>query len=1157
MKKIFFFGIFLFASFFLSFAQDVKSMFEQSQQLFQEEKYVAAVELLDSIKPLLNKNSKDYAIVLNSIGLNYSDMQNYSNAEPNFLEALKVLKKVSKKNYNEYATISNNLGLCYSEIGDYNNAEKYYLEAKTLWGKAYGKEHQNYGTSLNNLGLLYDKMGDNTKAEKYYLEALTIKKKNFGIEHSSYAVSLFNIGSFYNDMGDYAKAEKFYLEAKTIFEKTLGKEHPYYAKSLNNLGDLYSTVADFVKAEEYYLEALSIRKKVLGIAHPDYATVLSNLGSLYRVIGDFVNAEECYLESLSIREKVFGKEDPDYAVSLGNLGHLYCITGNYLQAEKYILAAKTIFEKTLGRKHDSYVTTINNLGYLYSTVGDYAKAEKFYLEAKVICEEIFGKEHLSYATPLNNLGLLYSLMGNYTQAEKYYLDAKNIWEKVLGKEHIIYSTALNNLGLLYNDMGDAGSAEKFYLEALKIEEKGLGKEHPDYARTLSNLGILYKNMGDFAKAEEYYLEALSIREKSLGKEHPDYATSLNNLGNFYLILGDFSKSEQYCMEAKTIWENVFGKSHPAYAISLSNLGLIYYILEDFDKFETLISEAYQIRTAQVEKNFTFLSDKQRECFWEKEKKSFEVSYSFAYAQPTSSIVPLVYNNTLFTKGLMLRTANEIRDVIYTSGNTDLIVNLNQLGTIRQQITALQTKEKSDLSWIKELENRADSLDKALTLASSEYRDFKEDLTVGWSDIQKHLNLNEVAIEFINFELFNKQFTSTDSIMYCAMLVRKDSVTPEFIPLFEQSQLMELLNNENTVTSSSIQKLYNGGNPRFFNGQKLYDLIWKPLEKYLDGIETVYYSPAGLLNRISFAAIPVDSLCLIDIYNLILLSSTREIVHKSKQQKAFLPLLHAVVYGGIKYDVQDETQFIALAEKYKKTEQELFVSRSLPNDTTRSTSWNYLQGTETEANEIETLLQKSEVHVSKYREAEANEESFKNLSGNAPELLHIATHGFFLENEKEIQRNSFLQHVGENNNSRVIRNPLLRSGLLFAGANRAWTNKEVIEGIEDGILTAEEIANLNLTHTKLVVLSACKTGLGDVDNSEGVFGLQRSFKLAGVETLVMSLWDVSDNATCQFMLTFYQNLLDGKTKLESFKTAQKQIREKYKNPYYWAAFIMLD
>ena len=187
--------------------------------------------------------------------------------------------------------------------------------------------------------------------------------------------------------------------------------------------------------------------------------------------------------------------------------------------------------------------------------------------------------------------------------------------------------------------------------------------------------------------------------------------------------------------------------------------------------------------------------------------------------------------------------------------------------------------------------------------------------------------------------------------------------------------------------------------------------------------------------------------------------------------------------------------------------------------------------------------------------EANEESFKALSGNSPATLHIATHGFFLQDEKQIRQTGFMQLMGDE--KRVYRNPLLRSGLLFAGANRAWTNTDVVPGIEDGILTAEEISQLDLSKTKLVVLSACETGLGEVQNSEGVFGLQRAFKLAGVETLVMSLWKVDDTATKDFMITFYQNLMEGKSKLQSFKTAQNFVREKYRNPYYWAAFVMMD
>ena len=187
---------------------------------------------------------------------------------------------------------------------------------------------------------------------------------------------------------------------------------------------------------------------------------------------------------------------------------------------------------------------------------------------------------------------------------------------------------------------------------------------------------------------------------------------------------------------------------------------------------------------------------------------------------------------------------------------------------------------------------------------------------------------------------------------------------------------------------------------------------------------------------------------------------------------------------------------------------------------------------------------------------SKQESFKQLSGHSPEVIHIATHGFFLEDEREVKRTGFMQALSKSNDQ-VLYNPLLRSGLLMAGANRAWNNEDVIPDIEDGVLTAEEIAHMNLSNTQLVVLSACETGLGEVKNSEGVFGLQRAFKLTGVETLIMSLWKVPDQATSLLMTSFYSNWLNGKTKHQAFRNAQKALRQTYPEPYYWAGFVMMD
>jgi CHAT domain-containing protein len=233
---------------------------------------------------------------------------------------------------------------------------------------------------------------------------------------------------------------------------------------------------------------------------------------------------------------------------------------------------------------------------------------------------------------------------------------------------------------------------------------------------------------------------------------------------------------------------------------------------------------------------------------------------------------------------------------------------------------------------------------------------------------------------------------------------------------------------------------------------------------------------------------------------------------------------------------------------------------LPDMESRSgfSEWNYLAGTKTETERIVNSLSGRNIPHRFYTEDTGNEESFKSLSGTQTGVIHLATHGFFLPDAENKAVDEIVRQLG-GNKDKPFENPLLRSGLILSGANNQWRAKEYVldENIEDGILTADEISRLNLTKTRLVVLSACETGLGDVKNSEGVFGLQRAFKLAGVESLIMSLWKVPDEATAELMTTFYDEWLAGKSKQEAFRAAQQKVRDRYNSPYYWAAFVMMD
>ena len=1014
----------------------------------------------------------------------------------------------------------NNRGMNYYNQGDYLNAIECFYNVKEILEVIVGKEHHDYLNILKTLAFLYN-----------------------------------SLGTQYYNLSAYENAVKCFFQAKDIYEATVGIDHRDYATCLNSLGLLYKNMGDYAKAETYYLQSLAIVERVLGKDHPDYATSLNNLGLLYRAMGDYAKAETYYLQSLSIREKALGKDHPDYAQSLNNLGELYRAKGDYAKAETYYLQSLSIREKALGKDHPYYAQSLNNLGALYYSMGDYAKAETYYMQSLAIVERVPGKDHPYYAASLNNLGALYESMGDYAKAETYYLQSLSIRDRVLGKDHPDYAASLNNLGALYDSMGDYAKAETYYLQSLSIRERVLGIDHPDYAASLNNLGGLYYSMRDYAKTETYYLQSLSIWEKVFGKDHPDYATSLNNLGSLYRDMGDYAKAETY-LQSLSIMERALGKDHPSYITSLYNIYGLYLAKKDYPKAIPFKQEAYQRNTAQVDQNFSFMSEQQRDTFWKANKGSFELTYSLPFHHPVSESSILGYDNALFSKGLLLRTTNAVRDSIYGSGDQALIAQFEELGSLRRQISTLRQNNGNETN-IRSLEQQAEALDKSLTQSSTAFRDSKADLAVNWQNIRDSLLPNEAAIEFVSFRVYDKGWTN--KTQYAALVLCNGMTSPVWIPLCDENALFPLFAQlDGKRPQEQARILYDD------NGAALYNTIWRSLEKELQGVNTVYYSPSGLLHKVSFNAIPAGGgKQLMDVYNLNLVSSTREVVYV-RTREARSPS-SAVVYGGLQYDT-DAVSMLNEARVYIRSGQtrgfivkDKVDTSSYQKKTTGDISWNYLQFTDSESKDIQQVLNSKRIPVTLFNGIRGNKESFFALSGNKTTVIHLATHGFFNQDvqrnyeQEERQRQMGQQRAHNNPNE----NPLRRSGLVLSGAN-TWA-KNPVEGAENGILLAEEVAGLNLLGAELIVLSACETALGVVDNSEGVFGLQRAFKLAGAQTLIMSLWKVDDEATSILISKFYENWLSGKSKQDAFKDAQRKVRSnpQYTSPFYWAAFVMMD
>jgi len=299
--------------------------------------------------------------------------------------------------------------------------------------------------------------------------------------------------------------------------------------------------------------------------------------------------------------------------------------------------------------------------------------------------------------------------------------------------------------------------------------------------------------------------------------------------------------------------------------------------------------------------------------------------------------------------------------------------------------------------------------------------------------------------------------------------------------------------------------------------------------------------------------------LADHYNLIQQGSTRQLAIRSadidgvtQSRSVDTAASVSILFGGILYDL-DSTRLAEIPEKV------------VPADAgaeLRGNSWNYLKGTEKEVDQIGGIMTASALKPVVLKGSAATEEAFKSNGQveegtGSPRILHFATHGFFYPSPGTND-----QKPKNREDASVFKFsdlPMMRSGLLMAGGNYAWkSGKPYRPGMEDGILTAYEIAQTDLSNTELVVLSACETGLGDIRGDEGVYGLQRAFKIAGARYLVMSLWRVPDAATQELMTAFYQKWLVQKMTIpEAFRAAQKEMRDKYQHPFFWAGFVLVE
>ncbi len=827
-----------------------------------------------------------------------------------------------------------------------------------------------------------------------------------------------------------------------------------------------------------------------------------------------------------------------------------------IYAEKAADLVKTEF----GENDSLYADMISGIGYVYGFSGNYKKAITYFQKELEIRKNTQGKTHQDYSKCLSNIGALYTKLGQYEKTLPLFQEALENTEKSLGKEHAFYGAYLNNLAFLYMRMGEYEKTLPLHIEALENTKKTRGTNHPRYGITLNNLAELYRIMGQYEKALHLYLEALENAEKTLGKEHSNYGNYLNNLALLYQDIGEYEKALPLYLEALENTKKSLGKGHSNYGRCLYNLALLYQDMGQYEKALPMYVGAIYNNFHNLNNAFTFLSENEKQNYVNTILRNFSICQSFLmdYASEEPEVGSYAFNLELTTKGMILNSGIQMRQSILNSGNIEALDKYDEWIIVRtnlaNQYSMPINKRSSDINL---LEQKAEKIEGELARISNTFKQSTNLGSIKWQDIQKKLNPNEYAVEFASFH-YRSSKTWTDSIMYIALVMGHKDDHPKLIKLCEQRQLDNLLNKGDLDDFSYVNNLYKGiGSSLHLKegeieyGDRLYKLIWEPLTSYIEEGSKVYFAPSGSLHQIAFAAVPyIDNKRLSDVYNLQQLSTTAMLLEKEEEA-----LFNSIaLFGGISYDV-NEPELLAVAQNID-TDMD-FVSRSLPESIDRGDiNWPYLPGTLNEVKSISYLAEKNDYSTIIFTGNNALEENFKILSGiNSPDIVHIATHGFYFpapekgkDEENQYQDKSAFQ---------ISENPLNRTGLLFAGANHTWRGEFFSGGIEDGILTAYEASNVSLLNTKLIVLSACETGLGDIQGSEGVFGLQRAFKAAGAKYLLMSLWKVPDNETAMFMEYFYKQIFTGKNVSDSFKETQEYMKNKFPlEPYKWAAFVLV-
>ncbi len=944
--------------------------------------------------------------------------------------------------------------------------------------------------------------------------------------------------------GRFASPGAAELSARAVLlrERTLGPDHPEVANALHHRANLLRSAGAVDGLQSMYERVLAIRMRAFGPSHRDVARTWNDYGNLMQLIGAYPVAESLYLESSRAYERIGESQRRNLGKVHNNLAVLYQLEGDYVRARQEQEKSKALFEQTLGPDHPNVGLACVNLATLLVLTGDLEQARVLLDRGLDIHQRALGAWHADVAWTLRAFAVLNARVGKNAQAHRQLERAVAIHVQSLGAEHTEVALDLMELARLSEESG-RDSAAALYTRALAINERALGASHPRTALTLAGLARLRAREGDFESAYRLEQRVLAIREEALGAAHPDVAVSHFALAQTEWALGFASRALRSALRAE--------------AISREHLRLT-------------------LRT---------LPERQALAVTEDRLPGLDLALSIFLEDSTAGSAAEIADAMVRSRAVVLDEMMQRGQAVTAVGDPAIAALERDLATARDRLARLMVRDPGDgpqgryRALIDHARRAKDSAERALAEASLRFRASEQERRAGFEEVRNALPPATALVSFVEFQRWTRPRASgakprstrmrVAEPAYAGCVIRKDQ-TPVLIGLGAAGAIDSLVARwAREIASGAAVPVWQlaEAEARYRQaGLRLRERVWAPVARVLGGAEGVFVVPDGALHLVHLGTLPAASGYMIEENaTLHYLSAERHLISAMDARAAGAGLL---VMGGPDFDGDPGARATrrrdagqanpagTRGEPCSELPAPVFEPLPLASAEARWIAEQWDEHWSAASSAARSAAKPALCLVG----ASATEDAFKRLAPGR-RVLHIATHGYFPPPPCAREARVASTAAWPGASWRRSGAPVVLSvpgGLAFAGANRSDT---MAAGAQDGILTPEEIAGIDLGSVEWTVLSACNTGLGDMRAGEGVFGLRRAFEIARCRSLIMSLWPVPDVVARDWMQSLYTGKFDrGLGTAAAVRGASLHLLERQRNarasthPFLWAGFI---